>query len=97
VAALEGSLVTGACLLQVFSKVGAIKSCTISKKKNKAGIYPHDPAGAQGVLEGGGQDPTMASPTPLVSRCHPPVWWSVLSLPQASCSLQTQLTHRALF
>lgn len=37
---LEGSLVTGPCLLQVFSKVGAIKSCTISKKKNKAGIYP---------------------------------------------------------
>lgn len=25
-------------LFQVFSKVGMVKSCTISKKKNKAGI-----------------------------------------------------------
>lgn len=25
-------------LFQVFSKVGAVKSCSISKKKNKAGI-----------------------------------------------------------
>lgn len=60
-------LVTEACLLQVFSKVGAVKSCTISKKKNKAGIYPYDPADAlpEGVCEGGSRDATMASPVPL--------------------------------
>ena len=36
---LQDYLVTRADrLFQVFSKVGAVKSCSISKKKNKAGI-----------------------------------------------------------
>lgn len=54
-------------LFQVFSKVGTVKSCSISKKKNKAGK-----AHAEGLLPGaGGSSPVgFGAPSPF----GPPCW-----------------------
>lgn len=71
--------------LQVFSKVGAVKSCTVSKKKSKAGIYPLTPQERflQEPMREGEWDATEASPL-----CFPSVTTLsklVTALLQASC------------